>query len=550
MQAATVSMSTCRSTRSHLSGSGGNIGAGEEVGGLRGPDEEFDTRKWIPLNNRVGPHGDVVQLLSFKTECCKNRKPPSYGTCFLAKSISGRGSKSSFNLFNEGEKGDEYVCFFTVAHNLYCYKHRCYAEKIALVHMKQPGTLEWTARTKQKEIHHGDTKSGFYRVPEEFKTFTTHDAQCRSDYGLIVLRRDSLLDVDTQNISLCLPASLRPCYQNGAVCGYPQNVYRRPDIPGYGEEDGVSAGVPGRPDVKRYCVTGAQYCSAACSTSAPAVKMSDKRLRDADFRRVAERNSNGIFSFPQNHFDQEREVFRPSPQTSESLYRYYIEASPGNSGSPVYVDLKDSSSVEVVGIHRGPWCYRFKERIDIATDCNIAVRLTEAVLDRMRGWLDEYVTVGVDCGEESGTPLDSCVDSLMDDDDDVAPLFRVASHLPLAIRQHPSAPTVDIKNVSSEVKQTGSGAVNINVQGDRSAVTVEFLTAKTTTSTAVCSQPVSDVTTAISLDGVTVPASDEAHCPINNAAMYPTQASTPHNSAPQQLRQQQQQQRQQYDDQQ
>ncbi|XP_065191516.1 uncharacterized protein LOC135822636 isoform X2 [Sycon ciliatum] len=446
-----------------MASGGVDICAGQEDGGLRGLDHEFDKRIWVPgpLNGREGPHRDVVQVVIFKT-CCKHLKLPTFGTCFLAKTAEG-----SPLVLNGGAAEDEYACFFTVAHNLYCKKHACYVAKIALVHMNKPGTpAERTPRTKSKDMSHND-KIGFYRVPQEFKQCKTRDGLCQSDYGLIVVRRDELLDLDLQHISLSLPTSLvgesAACYPHGVVCGYPVYVFQKPNTSEY-NLGGESAGFKERPDVKRYLVVGAQYCSVP-SGSSDSVQESDAQALSKEDRRQLERHSDGIFSFPQNHFDEECEKYCPQSSASAALYRYYIDTSPGNSGSPVYVPMQDGTFV-VVGLHRGTWYYHHKNDVDRATDCNVAVRLTDTVLKRMKDWLAHYISkqhgdpISGDDGDENGAPLDDGSDILMDVDNyESLPFLRG-----LLQADGNRKSNVVVSNITKKVEQ--SGTFNINATGN------------------------------------------------------------------------------------
>eukprot|EP00117_Sycon_ciliatum_P036883 scpid74579/ scgid27699/ len=451
-----------------MANGGVDICAGQEDGGLRGLDHEFDKRIWVPgpLNGREGPHRDVVQVAMFKTCKCKkdSKESLTFGTCFLAKTVEA--AEETPIVLNAAE--DEYACFFTVAHNLYCLDHACYVAKIALVHMNKPGTpaeSERTPRTIPKFLSHNNT-FGFYRVPQEFKQCKTRDGLCQSDYGLIVVCREQLRDLDLKNISLSLPTSLEAYYLHGVVCGYPVSVYQKPNIKDY-NLTGVKAEFEVQEDVMRYTVVGAQYCSE-CSASSDPVKESVARGQSKEDHQ-SQRQSNGIFSFPEEHFDKELQDNHPTSSARKALYRHYIDTSGGNSGSPVYVPMQDGTpgtpKFVVVGIHRGTWYYHHKNDVDRATDCNVAVRLTDTILEEMKKWL-ENIDSSDDDGDNNGSG---------DDGGESGPLLDDTSHIVMAVESLPffqGLPQADGKsnvmdsNNTKKVEQSGTSNLSIIATGN------------------------------------------------------------------------------------
>ena len=98
-------------------------------------------------------------------------------------------------------------------------------------------------------------------------------------------------------------------------------------------------------------------------------------------------------------------VFSPeykttAPELQNKLYRYYIDSSAGQSGSPVYVERKIRGKTKyfVLGIHVGGWTLTVSQ----GKSCNVCMRL-DAALEQMKaeGWPEWAREQGSKADEES-----------------------------------------------------------------------------------------------------------------------------------------------------
>ena len=306
----------------------------------------------------------------------------SLGTCFLLQD-------ELRNVFGEGR---DYHYFVTAGHNLVCKTCRRDGEK-RMPYREVKIVWEWTPGKGEPDSYVCDTitaknNHGWIRVSNEFRTKTIGtDEAFLHDFGVIAARKSDCSGVckdSLRNLSkLCLQAlSGQPEEAEEAyICGYPglvdESVFSKAKPRNYDDLDD-SKEDPGKKKV--YGLMMWMPPTEWKAASSPSEQESPRERSDR------ERSTTAAYRMPQHHCNHDSDKVNSS-QAKDKLYRYYIDTSPGQSGSPVCIEREDGNgdkSYYCVGIHIGTWTFSPKE-----LSCNVCFNVNEAI-QRMKDekWAD------------------------------------------------------------------------------------------------------------------------------------------------------------------
>ena len=358
----------------------------EEANNYRHDEYEFDQRRYV--KDRSGRYSYIFHLKIEKCPSCikateetsqrKTQEPEFYGTCFLASmTLPTRGGDLLVNTNTNSDQSPDPLYLLTAGHNLFCRKHGEYMTGIDLISAKP---LPEGPRDSPKRSLLVDSPT-YYRVPDEYRTAADGHTAKLYDFGVICLSRDSFIPAAKPDLTkhfLAVPSSLEKWYGQAFVCGYPSYVLAQPggepNIPPtvYPTLDGKKTKDKATScEADQHCVVGAMF---------EVPEENSLKSRSPESCGSLQRKSAGVFSFPQNHFDEKDAEF-PSADCEEALFRHYIDTSEGQSGSPLYI-LEDEQC-KVIGVHVGVRC--FNKKINHKNDCNVAVKLNNSVLQTVAG---------------------------------------------------------------------------------------------------------------------------------------------------------------------
>ena len=317
----------------------------------------IDRRKFIEDPRKdISGHPPLKTIFPLLLSC-GNCNSSSLGTCFLLQHDLEK-------VFREGSK---YHYFATAGHNLVCKKCRDGEGKMPYREINI--VWEWTPGERRPDLYVCDTitannNHGWIRVADEFraKKIGTNEAFLH-DFGVIAVQKDVCLSACRdffRNLSrLCLRAlSGQPGAEEAYICGYPGLVHKSvfynakprnyPDLPDSKEE-------PGKKAVYGLMMWMPPTLEKAASNPSEQETPSDRSDR--------ERSTTAAYGMPQHHCKDDSDE-KDSSQAKDRLYRYYIDTSPGQSGSPVYLEREDDNgdpSYYCVGIHVGTWKFSSQE---------------------------------------------------------------------------------------------------------------------------------------------------------------------------------------------
>ena len=366
----------------------------------------WDRRVYIedPRQNDSKPPHPVHRTIFPVLAACHNDKCgvlniAHLGTCFVLDPL--------YDIFGESETECHY--FATAGHNLICHKCKSYrAVEIA---------IEWkkNSRLPSKYLVDGPrariTQSsgpGWVRVSEIFKEKRDKDSRSRYqyDFGVIAVYADrcdraTRKIIDDAGAQLFVGADSSYKRSVAYLCGYPFQVE---------SEDGqvytgrAQTSRPKRPRTEN--VPGSMFWMPSDpEVSVEDTDWSDVPPPDIDSNQTArsthQRSTVAVYSFPQGHGNESSAEYKTTAGELQSkLYRYYIDSSEGQSGSPVYVERKIRGKTKycVVGIHVGGW----KLTVAQGKSCNVCMRL-DAALEQMKaeGWAEWAREQGSKVDEES-----------------------------------------------------------------------------------------------------------------------------------------------------
>ena len=305
---------------------------------------------------------------------CGNCKTSSLGTCFLLQ----------YDLIDVFHGGREYYYFATAGHNLVCKTCDRDGDPIEgkMPYREINIAWEWTpGKTKPDSYVCGtittNNDQGWIRVSDEFRTKTigTNEAFLH-DFGVIAAKKRACplacRDFFSNFSKLCLQAlSEQPGAEEAYVCGYPglvlESVFDNA-IPRNYHDLLDSKKEPGKKVVYGLMMWMPPTPKKAASSPSEQEKPSERSDR--------ERSTTAAYGMPQHHCNDDSDK-KESSQAENILYRYYIDTSPGQSGSPVYIEREDEngdSSYYCVGIHVGRWDFSPKE-----LSCNVCFNVNEAI---------------------------------------------------------------------------------------------------------------------------------------------------------------------------
>ena len=360
---------------------------GEEASKLGGC---WDRRVHIddPRQNDSKPPHLVHRFIFPVVSACQNTVCPNHciyqnGTCFVLDPL--------YQIFSGSARKCHY--FATAGHNLICELCNWYCS-VEIV-------IEWGRNHNHpsKCLVDGPqdpiTQSsgpGWVRVSEtEFKPIRGEDCRARYqyDFGVIAVYADrcdpktrEMIDAARDGDQLFVAANSSDRRSLAYLCGYPFQVECQHDK-AYKEK--VRTSRPKRP--RTYQVLGEMFwmpLDPKVSVEDP--YWSDGPPPDIDSNQTArsthQRSTAAVYPFPQGHCNESRAKYKTTaPELQSKLYRYYIDSSEGQSGSPVYVERKNDGETKycVVGIHVGCW----ELTVAQGKSCNVCMRL-DAALEQMK----------------------------------------------------------------------------------------------------------------------------------------------------------------------
>ena len=302
---------------------------------------------------------------------CGNCNSSSLGTCFLLQ----------YDLRDVFGEGRDYHYFVTAGHNLVCKKCPTDGEN-KMPYREIKIAWEWTPGKTKPDLCVCDTitannDQGWIRVSHEFRTkkIGTNEAFLH-DFGVIAVRKSVCLPACTKFFGKFTKQCLRvlsgqPGAEAAYICGYPglvhESVFKtiKPrnylDLPDSEME-------PGKKAVYGLMMWMPPTLGKAASSPSGQETTSKRSER--------ERSTTAAYGMPQHHCNDDSDK-KESSQAENILYRYYIDTSPGQSGSPVYIEKEDDNgdpSYYCVGIHVGRWDISSKE-----LSCNVCFNVNAAI---------------------------------------------------------------------------------------------------------------------------------------------------------------------------
>ena len=344
---------------------------------LRSTGRTIDRRTFIedPRQNKPvhPPQTTIFPVLGSCEGACKNYGM-YLGTCFLLQDDLQK-------VF--GEAGSYYY-FATAGHILICNECRSYRSiRIA---------LDWTPGDKRPNSYlcavittDIENFNGWLRVPAEYQAERTGDVRLRylNDFGVIAVRKASCFGKARAVIANCRKecmqaAESRPDGRGAYLCGYPvcaqEAVFDRTEPRNYeqlldfAQNKKVIAGLmmwmPPSTRIDDFPPSESESVRARCAR---------------------ERSTTAVYEMPQHHSEDGSDK-EETAMAAKRLYRYYIDTSSGQAGSPVYVTGKDDGGEPcyyVLGIHLGAWPLPSRSPGASDVSCNICFSMKTA-LDQMR----------------------------------------------------------------------------------------------------------------------------------------------------------------------
>ena len=314
---------------------------------------------------------------------CANHCIYQNGTCFVLNPL--------YEIF--GESGRECHYFATAGHNLICEVCKSYCSvEIA---------IEWQINNNRpsKCLVDGpqgritqDGGPGWVQVSEkDFRPIRDKDCRARYqyDFGVIAVYADrcdrktcEMIDDARKRDQLFVGADSLDRRSLAYLCGYPCEVECE-----QGEVYTTEVQSAAPKSLRTYKVLGSMFwmpLNQKVSVEDP--YWSDVPPPDIDSNQTArsthQRSTAAVYSFPQDHGNESSADYKTTaPELQSKLYRYYIDSSEGQSGSPVYVERKNDGDIKycVVGIHVGCW----KLTVAQGKSCNVCMRL-DAALEQMK----------------------------------------------------------------------------------------------------------------------------------------------------------------------
>ena len=344
--------------------------------------QTIDRREFIedPRKDDVA-HPPLKTIFPLLLSCGNCKTLSSLGTCFLLQYDLG-------DVFGEGR---DYHYFVTAGHNLVC--KTCDRDGEGKMPYREVNIAwEWTPGKLTPDscickTITANNDQGWIRVSDKFRTekIGTNEAFLH-DFGVIAVQKSVCLPACTKFFGKftkeCLRAlSGQPGGEAANICGYPalvdESVFNtvKPrnylDLPDSKME-------PGKKVVYGLMMWMPPTAGKAASSPSGQETPSDRSDR--------ERSTTAAYGMPQHHHNDDSDK-KESSQAKDILYRYYIDTSGGQSGSPVYIVREDGNGDEssyCVGIHVGRWDFSSKE-----LSCNVCFNIDEAI-KRMKDekWAD------------------------------------------------------------------------------------------------------------------------------------------------------------------
>ncbi|XP_065196997.1 uncharacterized protein LOC135828478 [Sycon ciliatum] len=304
-------------------------------------------------------HSSIFQVFS----ACRGCNMIAPGTCFLLEEL------------NRVRNADTAYYFTTAAHVIYCATHAEYSYiKIAWNWKPEDESPVEAYPSGKKTFIWRDSEAGWLAVSPGYSEHCSEKHQVYDrypyDFGVIALRKEFIND------DVC--AQLDKLIQNGAM-------FRKPNTRHEFIDKAYLCGYAG--EVKGKNVRGNLYWVGE-SESKKGEDLQDQPL-ERSVRSGKERSTSSLFSMPQRHHsntapDGVKKWDSNAALAVKNLYRHYIDASGGQSGSPIYT-ITDDDEFVAVAIHVGFWQF---SGVRESLWCNVAVRISETFRE-MRSWIQE-----------------------------------------------------------------------------------------------------------------------------------------------------------------
>ena len=329
-------------------------------------DQTIDRREFIedPRKDDVD-HPPLKTIFPLLLSCGKCDSS-SLGTCFLLGDVFGEGRDCHY--------------FVTAGHNLVCKTCDRDGEK-KMPYREVNIAWEWTPGKPRPDscvckTITANNDQGWIRVSDEFRTKKIGTIEAfLHDFGVIAVRKSVCLPACTKFFGKFTKECLRALSgQTGAeeayICGYPglvhESVFKtiKPrnylDLP----DSEMEAGKKVVYGLMMWMPPTLGKAASSPSGEETASERSDR-----------ERSTTAAYGMPQHHCNDGSDK-KESSQAENILYRYYIDTSPGQSGSPVYIERDENGhkSYYCVGIHVGTWKFSSEELI-----CNVGFNVTAAI---------------------------------------------------------------------------------------------------------------------------------------------------------------------------
>ena len=360
-----------------------------------------------PRENDSKPPHLVHRTIFPVLAACQNDKCEVFdeaylGTCFVLDPL--------YDIFGKSKRKCHY--FATAGHNLICHKCKSYRAVGIAIEWKENST--WPSKYLTDGPPELITQSGgpgWVRVSEiDFKPIGDKDNRARYhyDFGVIAVYADrcdpatrKIIDDAKQMDQVFVAAESTYKRSLAYLCGYPYKVECEQDE---ACTEKVRTSEP--KSLRTYDVRGSMFWMPLDpGVSVEDTEWSDVPPPDIDSNQTArsthQRSTVAVYSFPQGHGDESSATYPTTvPELQSKLYRYYIDCSDGQSGSPVYVERKIDGRTKycVVGIHVGEWELTESE----GKSCNVCMRL-DAALEQMEaeGWPEWARNKGSKAGNQS-----------------------------------------------------------------------------------------------------------------------------------------------------
>ena len=370
----------------------------------------WDRRVYIEdprQNDSKPPHLVHRTILPVLAAChnvkCKSRNIFYLGTCFVLDPL--------YDIFGESESWiAQYHYFATAGHNLTCRRCKSYLAVEIAIEWQRNSNLPSKYLVDGPRAHITQSGGpGWVRVSEiDFQPNRDRDSRSRYqyDFGVTAVYADGC-DPATSKIIEEIDAQQRlfmradsSCSRSLAdLCGYPHQVESE-----YGQVHSGQARTsrPERPRTET--VAGSMFWMPLHpQVSVEDTEWSDEHPPDIDsnqeVRSKHQRSTAAVYSFPQGHSNESSEEYQTTtPELKSKLYRYYIDSTQGQSGSPVYLArvIGGKTKYCVVRIHVSVW------ELPDGKSCNVCMRL-DAALDQMKAerWPEWARGQGSKADEES-----------------------------------------------------------------------------------------------------------------------------------------------------